>query len=82
MDGKTSKKLFKLDPPVKYMGEKAAERTYEAVHQFLSQLSRCLRLATHVDMGKDIAEYVLGFLDGFAYRWFEALEKGDNIQVE
>ena len=23
-------------------------------------------------------EYVLGFLDGFAYRWFEALDKGDT----
>jgi hypothetical protein len=25
---------------------------------------------------KDIIEYVLGFLDGFVYRWFETLDKG------
>src|SRR5216117_2500978 len=75
---KTTKKLFKMDPPAKYSGEKDKDRTYNAVHQFLSQLSRYLRLATNVDMDDDIVEYVLGFLDGFAYRWFEALDKGDT----
>ena len=74
---KTTKKLFKMDPPAKYSGEKDKDRTYNAVHQFLSQLSRYLRLATNVDMDDDIVEYVLGFLDGFAYRWFEALDKGE-----
>ena len=76
--GRTTKKLFKMDPPEKYSGEKTDERTYEAVHQFLSQLSRYFRLATHIDMDADITEYVLGFLKGFAYRWFEALDKGNQ----
>jgi hypothetical protein len=67
-DLKSSKKLFKMDPPKKYVGEKDSERTYQAVHMFLSQLSRYLRLATNVDIDRDITEYVLGFLDGFAYR--------------
>ncbi|TMI83036.1 MAG: hypothetical protein E6H10_08600 [Bacteroidetes bacterium] len=75
---KTTKKLFKMDPPAKYSGEKDKDRTYNAVHQFLSQLSRYLRLATNVDMDDDIVEYVLGFLDGFAYRWFEVLDKGNT----
>jgi hypothetical protein len=48
-------KLFKIDPPEKYSSEKQTERTYEAVQLFLSQLSRCLRLATHIDMDKDIS---------------------------
>jgi hypothetical protein len=43
---------------------------------FLSQLSRYLRLATNVNIDRDITEYVLGFLDGFAYCWFETLDKG------
>jgi len=51
---------------VKYSGDKDKDRTYNAVHQFLSQLSRYLRLATNVDMSKDVVEYLLGFLDGFA----------------
>jgi hypothetical protein len=67
-----------MDSPAKYSGEKDKDRTYDVVHQFLSQLSRYLRLATNVDMDKDIVEYVLGFLDGFAYRWFEAMDKGDT----
>ena len=29
-------------------------------------------------MNKDIVKYVLGFLDGFAYHWFEALDKGNT----
>src|SRR5271169_3294287 len=74
--GKTTKKLFKMDAPRKYSGEKEDERTYEAVHLFLSQLSRYLRLATYIEMDRDVSEYVLGFLDGFAYRWFETLDKG------
>jgi hypothetical protein len=28
------------------------------------------------DKDKDIIEYVLGFLDGLTYRWFETLDKG------
>jgi hypothetical protein len=76
-DKGSSLKLFKMDPPKKYVGEKDTERTYQAVHMFLSQLSRYLRLATNVDMDKDITEYVLGFLDGFAYCWFETLDKGE-----
>ena len=76
--GKASKKLFKMDPPAKYSGEKDKDRTFYAVHQFLSQLSRYLRLATNIDMEDDIVEYVFGFLDGFAYRWFETLDKGDE----
>ena len=51
-------------------------RTYEAVHQFLTEVSRYLRLATHVDMEDDISEYAAAFLDGFAYIWFENLNKG------
>jgi hypothetical protein len=74
--GTRSKKLFKMEPPAKYTGETDAERTYEAVQRFLSQVSRYLRLATDVDMDGDIAEYAAAFLDGFAYRWFEALDKG------
>jgi RNase H-like domain found in reverse transcriptase/Integrase zinc binding domain/Retrotransposon gag protein/Retroviral aspartyl protease/Reverse transcriptase (RNA-dependent DNA polymerase)/Chromo (CHRromatin Organisation MOdifier) domain/Zinc knuckle len=73
---KTSRKLFKMEPPAKYSGEKDSDRTYESVNQFLSQLSRYLRLSTNVDMKKDIAEYVLAFLDGFAFHWFDNLEKG------
>jgi hypothetical protein len=76
--GKTSKKLFKMDPPEKYSGEKDKDRTYAAVHQFLGQLSRYLRLATNIDMDADIVKYVLGFLSGFAYDWFEAMDKGDT----
>ena len=64
---KSSKKLFKMDPPKKYVGEKDSERTYQAVYIFLSQLSRYLRLAINVDINRDITEYVLGFLDGFTY---------------
>jgi hypothetical protein len=51
--------------PKKYVGEKDSERT-PTVHMFISQLSPYLRLATNVDVDKDITEYVLGFLDGFA----------------
>ena len=76
--GKSSKKLFKMEPPAKYTGEKDSEMSYDAVMLFLSQLSRYFRLATHVNLKKDITEYVLGFLDGFAYKWLESLEKGDK----
>ena len=69
-------KLFKMEPPKKYSGDKDNERTYDAVQLFLSQLSRYFRLATNVDMRKDISEYIPSFLDGFAYRWFAALDKG------
>jgi hypothetical protein len=75
---KLNKKLFKMDPPEKYSGDKDSDRTYAAVHKFLSQLLRYLRLATSVDMKEDISEYVLGFLDGFAFEWFDTLDKGDN----
>src|SRR5271154_102033 len=71
-----STKLFKMEPPKKYSGDKDNERTYDAVQLFLSQLSRYFRLATNVDMRKDISEYIPSFLDGFAYRWFAALDKG------
>jgi hypothetical protein len=70
------RKLFKMHPPAKYTGETDAERTYEAVQQFLTEVSRYLRLATHVDMEDDISEYAAAFLDGFAYTWFENLDKG------
>ena len=73
-----SSKLFKADPPVRYSGSTDAERSYDAVKLFLSQLSRYLRLSTHVDMEDDISEYVTFFLDGFAYKWFETLDKGDK----
>src|SRR5437667_6140659 len=76
--GKSSKKLFKMEPPAKYTGEKDSEMSYDAVMLFLSQLSRYFRLATHVNLKKDITEYVLGFLDGFAYKWLETLDKGDK----
>src|SRR5205814_8029838 len=75
---KSSKKLFKMEPPAKYTGEKDSEMSYDAVMLFLSQLSRYFRLATHVNLKKDITEYVLGFLDGFAYKWLESLDKGDK----
>ena len=38
----SSKRLFKMDPPDKYSGEKDSDRTYAAVHKFLSQLSSYL----------------------------------------
>src|SRR5438876_3085201 len=76
--GKSSKKLFKMEPPAKYTGEKDSEMSYDAVMLFLSQLSRYFRLATHINLKKDITEYVLGFLDGFAYKWLESLDKGDK----
>jgi len=74
--GNSSKKLFKMDPPEKYSGEKDSDRTYAVVHKFLSQLSRYFHLATNVDMDKDISEYVLGSLDGFAFEWFDMWDKG------
>src|SRR5439155_24273768 len=74
----STKKLFKMDSPDKYSGDKDSDRTYAAVHKFLSQLSRYLHLATNVDMDKDISEYLLGFLDGFAFQWFDTLDKGDT----
>ena len=73
-----SSKLFKADPPARYSSSTDAERSYDAVKLFLSQLSRYLRLSTHVDMEDDISEYVTFFLDGFAYKWFETLDKGDK----
>src|SRR5436305_1385799 len=76
--GKSSKKLFKMEPPTKYTGEKDSEMSYDAVMLFLSQLSRYFRLATHVNLKKDITEYVLRFLDGFAYKWLESLDKRDK----
>lgn len=75
--GKSKKKLFKMDPPSKYAGEKDKDRTYDAVQLFLSQLSRYFRLATDIDLDGDIAEYAGAFLDGFAYTWFENLDKGN-----
>jgi hypothetical protein len=51
-DKDSSSKLFKMDPPRKYVGEKDSERTYQAAHMFLSQHSRYLRLATNVDVDK------------------------------
>ena len=63
----SSKKLFKMEPSAKYKGDTDADRTYTEVHKFLSQLSRYLRLATNVNMKKDISEYVMGYLDGFAF---------------
>src|SRR5204862_7692860 len=74
----SSKKLFKMDPPAKYTGDKDSDRTYAVVHKFLSQLSPYFRLATNIDMDKDISEYILGFLDGFAFEWFDNLDKGDT----
>ena len=29
-------------------------------------------------MKKDISEYVLEFLDGFAFEWFDTLDKGEE----
>ena len=29
-------------------------------------------------MDKDILEYILGFLDGFAFEWFDTLDKGET----
>jgi len=29
-------------------------------------------------MNKDISEYILGFLDGFAFEWFDTLDKGNQ----
>ena len=75
---KTSKKLFKMDPPAKYSGERDKDHTYNMVHQFLSQLSRYFRLATYIDMDEDITEYILGSLEGFAFDWFETLDKGNT----
>ena len=76
--GQSKKKLFKMTPPAKFFGDKDKERTYETVQLFLSQVSRYLRLSTDVDMDGDIAEYVLAFLDGFAYTWFDNLDKGST----
>ena len=76
--GQSKKKLFKMTPPTKYSGDKDKERTYEAVQLFLSQVSRYLRLSTDVDMEDDIAEYATAFLDGFAYTWFDNLDKGNT----
>lgn len=78
--GRRHRKLFKMHPPAKYTGRTDAERTYEAVQQFLTEVSRYLRLATHVDMEDDISEYVAAFLDGFAYNWFETLDKGKRSE--
>ena len=78
--GRRHRKLFKMDPPAKYTGETDAERTYEAVQQFVTEVSRYLRLATHVDMEDDISEYAAAFLDGFAYNWFESLNKGKRSE--
>ena len=37
---KSSKKLFKMDPPAEYIVEKEWEMSYDAIMLFLSQLSR------------------------------------------
>ena len=72
------RKLFKMDPPANYVGESDSERSYDAVHVFLGQLSRYFRLATYIELDKDISEYLFSFLDGYAYRWFETLNKGEE----
>ena len=72
------KKLVKLEAPTKYAGETDKERMYSAVHEFLSQLSRYLRLVTYVDIDEDIHEYVMGYMTGFALRWLETLDKGNT----
>src|SRR5216117_835424 len=76
--GNRARNCSRWNPPAKYTGEKDSEMSYDAVMLFLSQLSRYFRLATHVNLKKDITEYVLGFLDGFAYKWLETLDKGDK----
>jgi hypothetical protein len=45
---------------------------------FLSRLSCYLGLAINMDVDKDITEYVLGFLNRFAYHWFETLHIGKD----
>jgi hypothetical protein len=67
-----------MDPPVKYSDDKEKDWTYDAIHQFLSQLSRYLHLVTNIDIDANIAEYVFSFLKGFAFYWFDALDKGMN----
>ena len=67
-----------MDPLAMYLGEEDKDRTYDVVHQFLSLLLCYLRLATNVNIDKDIVEYTLGSLDSFVYHWFEALDKGEN----
>src|SRR5438046_6923325 len=57
---KTSKKLFKMDPPAKYSGERDKDHTYNMVHQFLSQLSRYFRLATYIDMNENVTACIYG----------------------
>jgi len=46
------------------------------VQLFLSQVSRYFTLATDIDMDGDIVECAGAFLDGFAYTWFDNLDKG------
>jgi hypothetical protein len=59
-----------MDAHEKYIGEEDNDMTYDAVHLFLSQLSRFLRPATYRDM-EIYSEY-----DKLAYKWFEAFNKG------
>jgi hypothetical protein len=72
------KKLYQSDPPTKYSGERDKDRTYEAVQLFLNQLSRYFQISIDIDMEGDIAEYAATFFDGFAYTWFDNLDKGDE----
>src|SRR5438046_9001947 len=32
----------------------------------------------NIDMQKDISEYMPAILDGFAYHWFEVMDRGDK----
>jgi hypothetical protein len=52
----------------------SAKRTLRWTYTCSSANSRVSASSDKCD--KDITEYVLGFLDGFAYRWFETLDKG------
>src|SRR5213083_295025 len=52
--------------------------SYNIVILFLSQLSCYFHMATHINLKRDITEYALGFLDGFAYKWLESLDKRDK----
>ena len=73
-----SKKLFKMDSFIKYFDDKDFDRIYIVMYKFLSQLSCYLRLAISVNMKEDISEYLLRFLDGFAFEWFDILDKDEE----
>src|SRR5213596_3336000 len=71
--GNRAKNCSRWNPPLNTL-EKKTDMSYDAVMLFLSQLSRYFRLVTHVNLKKDITEYVLGCFDGFAYKWLETLD--------